>query len=118
MARDFERRLRVAQVLHRALSKQIQSSVNDERCHRANIVEVDVSPDLKGAKVYISVLDEDQKNIDEVVASLNGAAGFLRTQIAKTQHFRRVPSLKFIYDGSMVHGNKISALLNKTKENK
>ena len=84
--------------------------VKDPRVKDAflSITAVDVTPDLKYAKVYYSAMNGDPK---EVAKGLKSSAGYLRRQLAQRMNLRMTPELTFCVDHSIAHGAKISKLL-------
>ena len=80
-----------------------------------SVVQVDVAPDLANAKVYISVLgnEEMQKN---TIAGLKSAEGYLRSQLAKKINLRHTPQLHFILDQSIEYGVNMSKLIREVNE--
>ena len=89
----------------------ILREVKDPRLANAfiSITAVDVTGDLKFAKVYYSALQGDKK---EVAAGLRSCAGFIRREIAQRLNLRMTPEFTFIEDHSIEHGAHISKLLN------
>lgn len=77
-----------------------------------NITAVEVSRDLSSAKVFVNLVGAESAEESEAAAELlNGAAGFLRSQIAKRMQLRVTPRLRFIYDLSGKRGQELSALI-------
>lgn len=89
----------------------ILRDVKDPRVKDAflSVTAVDVTPDLKYAKIYYSYLMGDAK---EVARGLRAASGYIRSQIAQRLNLRITPELTFIHDDSVAHGAHISKLLN------
>ena len=89
----------------------ILREVKDPRISGAfiSITSVDVSGDLKFAKVYYSAMMGDKK---EVAKGLKSSAGFIRREIARRLNLRMTPEFSFYEDHSIEHGAKISKLLN------
>ncbi|HBU11309.1 MAG TPA: 30S ribosome-binding factor RbfA [Clostridiales bacterium] len=115
MADRKQRRERVDEEVKRALSAVVQGDVKDDRVSRmASITKVDVTPDLKYAKVFVSVYDTDKKR-NATVDGLNHAAPFIRTKLSRALRLRRVPELVFVLDESIEHGLKIAKLLDEVK---
>ena len=75
-----------------------------------SITEVDCAKDLKNARVYYSFFQQ-KYTAEEVKRALKGAAGYLRTHLARTLNLRETPQLTFEFDDSMERGNRISSLL-------
>lgn len=107
--RNYSRTSRVADVVQRLLANCIREQFKDPRVGMITISEVKVTPDLRLAKVYISVLEEAKR--DETLKILNGAAGFFRSQLANALELRVIPKPQFIYDDSVIRGNRIEMLL-------
>jgi len=110
--REFSRKHRVADAMQRELSVLIRDQLRDPRIGMVNITDVEVSRDLSSAKVYVTFLDEgEDAEPNEAIDVLNGAAGFLRSQMAKIMQMRTSPRLRFIFDGSSRRGQQLSALI-------
>ena len=74
-----------------------------------SVTAVDVTPDLKFAKVYISVLDKSDS--EQVLKGLKSAAGYLRRELGRELNLRHTPELTFFRDDSMAKGAKILEML-------
>lgn len=74
-----------------------------------SVTKVKVTPDLKYAKVYVSILNS--KNIDETLEGLKKSSGFIRSELAKRINLRNTPELVFEIDDSMEYGAKIDSIL-------
>lgn len=75
-----------------------------------SITDVDVSPDLKYATVYVSVLGDEQAKTD-ILKALTGAAGVLRAELGRRKAFKSVPELHFRYDESIERGARVFSLI-------
>ncbi len=114
MPREFKRQDRVADALQRELSLLIRNELRDPRVGLVNITAADISRDLSSAKIYVSFVDlDDDAGHAAATSALNGAAGFLRSQLARTMQMRTIPRLKFICDNSGAHGSYLSALIDR-----
>ena len=103
---------RIANLLVREISDILQNEVNDEDIKFVTITYCKVDTDLSLAQVYCTVLDQNKK--DTCLHDLNGAKGFIKTELAKRKlEIRRIPDLRFIYDESVEYGNKIENIINK-----
>jgi ribosome-binding factor A len=112
MPREFTRNDRVADALQRELAELIRDEVRDPRLGLVNITAVEVSRDLSSAKVFVNLVGAESAEQSEAAAELlNGAAGFLRSQVAKRMQLRITPRLRFIYDLSGKRGQELSALI-------
>jgi ribosome-binding factor A len=101
---------RVNTLLRREISESIQHLQDPRLGEFIAVTAVETSPDLKFSKVFVSSIGgkEDEARVLEV---LNSAAGFLRSELARKVRMRRVPELRFFWDSSIEHGDKILRLL-------
>ena len=74
-----------------------------------SVTRVKVTPDLKFAKVWVSILNA--KNTDETLEGLKKSAGFIRSELAKRINLRYTPELAFVIDDSLEYGAKIDSIL-------
>ncbi|GAB4270603.1 MAG: 30S ribosome-binding factor RbfA [Candidatus Rifleibacteriota bacterium] len=109
------RQERVASLLMQKLSIILNRKVQDPRVQGVHLVSIDVSPDLKLARVYFSTLEESQDQV-EAQKGLDSAKSFLRKELKKVIQLRAVPELAFFFDPSIRHGDKMLYLLKKIKE--
>lgn len=112
MAKYRQNRINDAVALELAM---ILREVKDPRVAEAmiTVTAADVTPDLKYAKIYYSVLGADSKEeLKEIYLGLKSAAGFIRSQLAKRLNLRATPELTFVEDSSVKHGVEIAAILN------
>ncbi len=114
MPQEYPRSRRVGDQIQRELAELVRDEMKDPRVALVTITEVEVARDLAHAKVYFASLaqDADPKVIAKV---LNGAAGFLRRELAQRMKTRTVPELKFEYDRVPEHGAHMDALINKAR---
>lgn len=112
MPRDFSRSDRIADALQQELVELIRDEMRDPRISMVNITAVEVSRDLAVARVFVNfVVAKPEEEALRAIDTLNGAAGFLRTQLARRMRLRTVPKPHFYYDTSGEHGQKLSALI-------
>lgn len=111
MKRTFRRDQRVNDLLQTALAKILQREAGDllPSNSMVTVTGVSVTHDLAHAKVFVSVLDEEQA--EETVDALNHASKTLRHMLAGAVLLRIVPELKFVFDDSAVRGNRIASLV-------
>ncbi len=76
-----------------------------------SISEVDVTNDLKHAKVFVSVFSTDKAKAQATFEAICASAKSVRTELSKTMHIRTVPELHFVTDNSTDYGNKIDKIL-------
>ena len=102
---------RISGEVKRIISDIIRNDLNDPRISMlTSVVAAEVTPDLRYAKVFVSVLGDAQAGKDSLDA-LNRAAGFVRSEIGKRIRLRHVPEIVFKYDASLEKGAHISKLL-------
>ena len=118
MAKEFSRTSRIGEVIMRELAQMIQQEVSDPRVGMVTVSHVEVTSDLRYAKVYITRLNEteSEEDVKECIAGLTNAAGFLKRGIAKRVEIRTVPELKFYYDKSLEHGFHMDELIAKANK--
>ena len=95
----------------RELSNIIRGEIKDPRiAPMTSVVAVEVAPDLKTCKAYISVLgdEEAQKN---TLAGLKSAEGFIRRELARSLNLRNTPEITFILDQSIEYGVRMSKMI-------
>lgn len=109
-----QRQERVAHMLREEISRIIHRELKDPRIGMVSITEVELTPDLRHARVFVSVFggEEQSRATFEV---LDRAAGFVRSELAKRVRMRYVPELQFRPDDSFARGARISALLEQVK---
>jgi ribosome-binding factor A len=104
------RATRVGEQMKKELGEIISRKIKDPRVGFVTVTDVEVSGDLQQAKVYISVLgDEEQK--DNTLKGLAKAKGFIRSEIGKRIRLRKTPEIIFEFDESINYGNRIETLL-------
>jgi ribosome-binding factor A len=108
--RSFSRRERVAEQIRRELADLIHSDLRDPRVGMISLTEVAVSPDYAHARVYFSSL-AGSDHLDSVLAGLEHAAGFLRTELGKRISLHMTPQLHFVFDRSLERGAQLSRLI-------
>ena len=104
------RRGRINDEMQKTLA-EILREVKDPRVSNAfiSVTGVDVTPDLKYAKVFYSAMQGDKK---EVYLGLKSSAGFIRRQVAQRMNLRATPEFSFVEDQSIAYGARISTILN------
>ena len=112
MPREFTRAERVSDAVQQELAVLIRDNVRDPRVGMLSVTDVDISRDLAYAKIHISFVgDRSQDEIDQGIAALNGASGFLRKLLASSIKLRITPKLNFFYDESGRRGQHLRALI-------
>ncbi len=105
--------------INEELKKEISQVINYELKNpdvtgMVSVTKVKITPDLKYAKVYVSVLNS--KNLKKTIEGLKDSAGFIRSRVAKTVNLRITPELVFEYDDSIVYGERIDSILKNLKK--
>jgi ribosome-binding factor A len=104
------RQRRVAELIHRELSLLLMLDAHDPRLADVTITAVEITPDLLQARVFFTVLGDDEK-VSEAQVGLQRATGFLRSQLAARVQLRLMPHLEFELDKSAAYGRRIDHLL-------
>lgn len=102
------------------LKKEISNIINYELKNPKitgliSVTKTKITPDLKYAKVYVSILNS--KNVKETFANLKKSSGYIRTEIAKRINLRITPELVFVLDDSMEYGARIDQILKEIMPN-
>ena len=109
------RQRQVSELLHQEISRIIQHETKDPRLGFVTLTGVDVSPDLRQARVYITVFG-DKTEVKDTLAGLTSAASYFRRLLGQSLSLRYVPELSFKLDTSLDYGMHIDALLDTIKE--
>ena len=111
MRKNSIKNTRINGEVRRELSNIILNEIKDPRiCPMTSVVEVEVAPDLKTAKAYISVLGDAEAQKD-TLAGLKSAEGYIRRALAKSVNLRNTPEIKFILDQSIEYGVHMTRLI-------
>lgn len=115
MRKNSIKNTRINSEVQRELANLIRSEIKDPRVGPMTCVtDVEVAPDLKTCKVWISTLGDDEAR-EGTLKGLKNAEGFLRSQLAKNLNLRNTPELRFISDTSIEYGMKMNKLLDDVK---
>lgn len=106
---------RVAQALKEEVSNIIQYEIKDHRLGFVTIARVELTPDLRYAKIFFSVLGQE-KDYEKTAQALNSATGFIRRLIAQRIDLRLVPEISFREDHSCEYSIKIQKILDEVKQ--
>ena len=99
-------------ILLREISMIIMKDINDPKLGFPTVTEVDVTPDLTTAKVYVSFLGKNYKKRDGIEA-LRRAKGHIKSELAKRIRIRKIPDLTFEVDDTLDKAERIEQILNK-----
>ena len=94
------------------LLRRLQSSRSDCK-GLVSVTEADVAPDLKTAKIYISIYAATEEEKNRTFAIIKESAGYIRHELSQVMRMRTVPALTFLWDGSMTYGAKMDELFRK-----
>src|SRR3954465_1306655 len=109
------RQKKVQELLVHEISDIVRSELKDPRVGFVTITGAEVSPDLRHARVFFSVLG-DAAQQETSTQALNRAAGFVRSEFARRAQMRFVPEIRFAFDPSIERGARISQLLEQVKQ--
>jgi len=101
---------RVNESIKEIIGDAITTELKDPRIGFVTVTDVDTSPDLRAARVYVSVLGSEEER-ERSLAGLRSSHGFLQGKIASAMRMKRTPTLTFEYDESAERGDRISRLL-------
>ena len=111
MCKNSIKNTRINMEVQRELSEIIRTGIKDPRIHpMTTVVAVEVTPDLKYCKAYISVLG-DEEAAAATIAGLKSAVGFVRRELARRVNLRNTPEISFILDQSIEYGVHMSKLI-------
>ena len=101
---------RVNEAVREVVSVRIAEGLRDPRIGFVTVTSVDTSPDLRQARVYVSVLGNHEER-EATMAGLQSAHGVLQASVARQLHLKNTPTLQFVFDESIERGMRISELL-------
>ena len=117
MRKNSIKNIRVNEEVMRELFNIIRGEIKDPRIHpMTSVVAVEVAPDLKTAKAYISVLGNEKAQAD-TIAGLRSAEGFIRRALAKSINLRNTPQITFVLDQSIEYGIAMSKKIDEVTKN-
>jgi ribosome-binding factor A len=101
---------RINEVLREVVGATISTELNDPRIGFVTVTSVETSPDLRTAKVFVSVLGSEEER-EATLAGLRSSHGVIQSRIAAETRMKRTPKLAFHYDSTVEQGVRISHLL-------
>ncbi|MBQ2257996.1 MAG: 30S ribosome-binding factor RbfA [Lachnospiraceae bacterium] len=111
MRKNSVKNTRVNGEVHRVLAEVIRSEIKDPRINpMTSVVAVEVAPDLKTCKAWISVLGNEESQKD-TLAGLKSAEGYIRSLLAKKINLRNTPEIRFVLDQSIAYGVSMSKMI-------
>jgi len=103
---------RLAELIKEEVSRIIHERVSDPRIGFVSITNVELTPDLKSAKIFASVLG-DKNEREKTFEGLKSATSFIRGQLGNAVEFRYVPEIMFVYDKSIERGSRVLSIMHK-----
>jgi ribosome-binding factor A len=104
---------RVNEAVREVLSAQLTAGLKDPRIGFVTVTGVETSPDLRNARVYFSVLGDEDARTD-ALAGLRHSRGFLQALLNNELHMKRTPHLDFIYDTTSERAARLSRLIDES----
>src|SRR4051812_8508071 len=101
---------RVNEAMREVLSSHIAGDLKDPRIGFVTVTSVETSPDLSAARVYVSVLGDEEART-EALAGLNSAHGLLQAHVARELRMKRTPTLTFVYDDTSEKAIRLESLI-------
>ena len=122
MRKNSVKNTRINGEVQRVLAEVIRGEIKDPRiCPLTSVVAVEVAPDLKTCKAWISVLGDEEAR-DNTLQGLKSAEGFIKRQLAKIINLRNTPEITFVMDQSIEYGvnmsRKIDEVIASDEENR
>lgn len=111
MRKNSMKNSRINGEVQRVLAEVIRGEIKDPRISPlTSVVAVEVAPDLKTCKAWVSVYG-DEHAIEDTIKGLKSAEGFIRSQLASKINLRNTPQIQFIADDSIAYGVRMSKLI-------
>ena len=111
MRKNSIKNIRINEEVRRQLQEIIMRQLKDPRIDpMTSVTKVEVAPDLKTCKAYVSVLGNDQA-MDETIEGLTKAEGYIRRELARSVNLRNTPAVRFIADDSIAYGVGMSKII-------
>lgn len=110
----YKRSQRVGDLLRQEIAEIIMNKVKDPRIGFVTVTGVDITEDLKIAKVFISILKEEER--ETTLQILNSAKSFIRSEVSKRVRMKFIPTIEFRLDESIEYGDRIERLLRELRE--
>jgi ribosome-binding factor A len=110
----YKRSQRVGDLIREEVAEIIMYRLKDPRIGFVTVTGVDMSPDMKNARVYVSVLKEEDREL--TLEILNSSKSFIRSLLSKRLRMKFIPVVEFKFDASIEYGYKIDKLLKEIKE--
>lgn len=116
MRKNSIKNTRINMEVQRELSEIIRSGIKDPRIHpMTTVIAIEVAPDLKNCKAYISVLGDEEAG-KSTIQGLKSAEGYIRRELARRINLRNTPEIRFILDQSIEYGVTMSKLIDEVNK--
>ena len=112
------RKEKVAYQMRREIGELLQKEVKDARIGFVTVTSVDISPDLRNAKVYVTILTDNLKERNKTFRGLKSASSYMSGELANRMHLKFAPKLTFLEDKGQMHAIKIEKILQKINSEK
>ena len=106
---------RVNEAVKEVLSAQLAAGLKDPRIGFVTVTGVETSPDLRNARVYVSVLGDESER-EDALAGLRHSRGFLQSQIGSQLRMKRTPHLDFVYDHTTERAARLTQLIDEVNK--
>ena len=110
----YKRSKRVGDLIREEVADIILYRLKDPRIGFVTVTGVDMSPDMKNARVYVSILKEEDREL--TLEILNSSKSFMRSLLSKRLRMKFIPTVEFRFDTSIEYGYKIDKLLKEIKD--
>ena len=111
---SYQRIDRISEEVRREVDKIIRDELHDPRIDGTfSITRAEVTRDLRFAKIYVSVLEDDKR--EPLMAALKNAAGYIRRALGKSMIIRYSPELIFVSDQNIAYGVRMAQLINEVR---
>ncbi len=114
---DNQRIHRIASVIKKEIAQIIQNDINDQRIKDVIVTDVEVSKDLKNAKIFFIIFNNTKRRPEEIkliIKTINSSKLFFKKIMSKNSNLRSVPNLRFIYDDTEAKAFELEKIINKS----
>ncbi len=111
-----KRAKKVGDLIREEIAVLLLSKIRDPRLEGVSITGIDMTSDLRSARIYIRMFNSSDKQ-DNVLKALNKASGFIKHEMGRTLHLKYMPELRFIIDPSLEYSQRIEKILDDIKHN-
>ncbi len=108
----------MAEQIHHELAQLLAREVKDPRIGMVTLTAVEVTPDYAYATVHFTVLPSDDQTVQNTLAGLRRAAGFLRSQLGRRVRIHTTPEIRFVHDTSVERGVDLARLIDEANANR